>query len=77
MLATLRRVRGLALDWRAGLVTGRELAGAAEVGLREWYCRQARELSRPGNIMGLFIAGIVVGAALVGIIWLTLSIVND
>lgn len=84
MIATLCRVRDLALNWRTGTTSpigrrrsGRELAKAAEEGLREWYLRQERELNRPGNIMGLFIAGIVVGAALVGIVWLTLSIIND
>ena len=43
---------------------------------KKWYLRQEKEAMRPGNIIGLFFAGLLVGAALVGIIWLTVSIMD-
>jgi uncharacterized oligopeptide transporter (OPT) family protein len=68
----MKELWGGAEQWKAE-VTRAEDAKKRLVG---WYLKQEREAMRPGNIMGLFFAGVLVGAALVGLVVLTVYIID-
>jgi uncharacterized oligopeptide transporter (OPT) family protein len=68
----MKELWGGAEQWNAEVAR----AESAKDRLGAWYLKQERELARPGNIMGLFFAGIIVGMAVVGIIWLTVAIIE-
>lgn len=77
MIAMLRAVRDRAIAWRAGRATGMQLADEAEAALKAWYRRNELELLGRRHVIGLFFAGVLVGAAVVGIIVLSIHVAKN
>jgi len=51
---------------------------SAARGLKEWAIREEREIRRPGHVfMAILMCGMVLGASLVGLVWLSSSIYSD